>query len=63
MSKDKSKKTLDWDLPEFADKAEHEKLVRTYHEKEKTRNKDRLLYPPDEIGPATQLNYTNERRD
>ena len=63
MSKDGTTKSLDWDLPKIADKAEHEKLMRSFHEEEKTLNKDRLLYPPDEIGSATQLNYTKERRD
>ena len=63
MSKDKTTKSLDWDLPEIANKAEHEKLMRTFHEEEKNLNKDRLLYPPDEIGPASQFDYTNERRD
>ena len=63
MSKDKTTKTLDWDLPDIADKAEHEKLMRSFHEKEKSLNKDRLLYPPDEVGPVSQLNYSNERRN
>ncbi len=63
MDKDKTKQPLDWDLPEIADKAEREKLIRSYNEEEKNLNKDRLLYPPDEVGPVTQLNYTNERRD
>lgn len=62
MSKDKTTNPLDWDLPEIANKAEHEKLMRSFHEEEKNLNKDRLLYPPDEIGPASQLNYTKERR-
>ena len=63
MSKDKTKTPLDWDLPEIADKAEHEKLVRSYHDKEKAKNKDRLLYPPDEVGSVSQFNYTKERRN
>jgi hypothetical protein len=63
MGKDETTKSFDWDLPKIADKAEREKMVRSFHEEEKAQNKDRLLYPPDDIGPATQLNYTKERRD
>jgi hypothetical protein len=63
MKDDQKMKHLDWHLPENAKKAEHHKLVQTFHEQEVAFNKNRLLYPPDEVGPVSQLNYSNERRE
>ena len=63
MKDELTTKSLDWHLPEIADKAEHEKMIRTFQEIEKKQNQNRLLYPPDAIGPAFQLTYSNERRD
>ena len=63
MTDKKVTQSLNWHLPEIADKAEHQKIIKTFHEQEKSLNKNRLLYPPDDAGPVSQLNYTNERRD
>ncbi|MBE0502397.1 MAG: hypothetical protein IBX47_13280 [Desulfuromonadales bacterium] len=54
---------IDWQLSEFSAKAELKKLRRTFHEEEKEQNKNRLLYPPDEIMPAVQFHYGRERRN
>jgi hypothetical protein len=54
---------IDWRLSEISANAELKKLRRTFHEEEKEQNKNRLLYPPDEIMPAEQLHYGRERRD
>jgi hypothetical protein len=63
MADDHSTQSFDWHLPQIADKAVHQKMIRSFHEIENTRNKNRLLYPPDTIGPVFQLTYINERRD
>lgn len=62
MNGEQTTKSLDWKLPEIADKAENQKLKDLFHEEEKELNKNRLLYPPEDIGPASQLTYTRERR-
>ena len=62
MTDNPTPKALDWHLPEIADEAEHQKLIKSFHEEEKTLNKNRLLYPPEDVGPVSQLNYTKERR-
>ncbi len=63
MNDNQKIKRIDWHLPENAKKAEHRKLVQTYHEQEVTKNKNRLLYPPDDVGQISQLNYSKERRE
>lgn len=62
MTDEKPTKPIDWKVQEAADKVEHQKLKQAFHEHEKTQNKNRLLYPPDEVGTVKQFNYTNERR-
>ena len=62
MTDEKPTKPLDWKVAETADQVEHQKLKQAFHEEEKVQNKNRLLYPPDEIGTVTQLNYSKERR-
>ena len=63
MTDNKTNQSINWHLPEIVNKAEHQKFLQSFHEQEKTLNKNRLLYPPDDVGPVSQLNYTNERRD
>ena len=63
MTDDPKTKALNWHLPEIADKAEHQKLTKSFHEEEKTLNKNRILNPPEDVGPVLQLNYTKERRN
>lgn len=62
MSDEKPTQPIDWKVKESAEKAEQQKLRHSFHELEKTRNKSRLLYPPDELGSVTQLHYDKERR-
>lgn len=52
----------DWHQSLLADLVEHRKLIETFHAQEQTRNRNRLLYPPAELGPVTQFDYRNERR-
>jgi hypothetical protein len=63
MTENRTLQTFRWNILKIADKAEHQKLIHSFHEQEKTLNKNRLLYPPDEIAPAQQFTYIKERRD